>query len=62
MFLFFVTMNFEKKFKSTFYFNQNLYHMDFHCKPMTGFNISPHHLKGAYMRQVEYYREDNSNG
>ena len=29
---------------------------------MSGFNILPRHLKGAYMRQVEYYREDNSNG
>ena len=62
MFLFFVRMNFEKKIKNTFYFNQNLYHVDLHCKPMTGFNVSPRHLNSAYMRQVEYYREDNSNG
>ena len=33
--------------------------MDLHCKPMNDFNISPRHLKGVYMRQVEYYREDN---
>ena len=35
--------------------------MDLHCKPMTGFTIHPHHLRGTYMRRVEYYREDNSN-
>ena len=38
-----------------------MYHMDLHCKPMTGFNIRLRHLKSAYMRQVEHHREDNSN-
>ena len=36
--------------------------MYLYCKPMTAFKILPRHLKGAYMRQVEYYREDNNNG
>ena len=36
--------------------------MDLHCEPMTGFNIRPRHLRGGYLRHVEYYREDNSNG
>ena len=36
--------------------------MDLHCKPVTGFNIRPRHLNGAYTRHVEYYREDNTNG
>ena len=29
---------------------------------MAGFNIRLRHLKGAYIRQLEYHRENNNNG
>ena len=61
MFLVFATMNFEKIFKYLL-FQLKLVSYGFSLQNNHWFQQSPCHLRGAYMRHVEYYREDNSNG